>query len=336
MDFQVRATRKAVRILCTITAFFALALLQTDSFSQPYPSKPVRIVVSFAPGGGTDVIARLVAQKLSEKMGQTFVVDNKPGGNGVIGSQTVATAQPDGYTLYFASSDHVILGPNLFTNLPYDTVKDFSPITSVARQNLVLVVHPSVPAQSVKEFISMSKSKPGELNYSSAGTGSATHLTGELFQSRTEVKLTHVPYKGSAPAITDLLAGRDVKVSFAAVAPIVPHIKTGKVRALGVTSAARLNALPEVPTMAEAGIADFDIFFWFGLFAPAGTPKEVISELNKHLTAVLQSLDVVERITALGAEPMGGTPEELGALVRTELPRWGKIIRDAGIPRTPL
>ncbi len=326
----------SVCIVRAVLILFALVLGQAPALSQTHSTKPVRIIVSFAPGGGTDVIARLIAQKLTEQTGQTYIVDNKPGGNGVIGSQTVATAQPDGQTLYFASSDHIILGPNLFTNLPYDTVRDFTPIISVARQNLILVVHPSVEARSVKELVALAKSKPGALNFSSAGTGSATHLTGELFQARTGVKLTHIPYKGSAPAITDLLAGRDATLSFAAVAPILPHIKSGKVRPLGVSAAERLKAAPDVPTMAEAGVEDFNIFFWFGLFAPAGTPKEIRETLNKQVSAILQSPDVIERIAALGAEPMGGTTDELASLVRTELPRWGKIIQNAGIARTPL
>lgn len=325
-----------VRLHWLVAVFASLIGAPLASVAQTYPNKPVRIIVSFPPGGGTDLVARLIGQKLTERWGQSVVIENKPGGNGVIGTQAAATAKPDGYALYFGSSDHMVLGPNLFSNLPYDTLKDFAPIVAVARQNLVLVVHPSLPAQSVREFIALAKSRPGQLNFSSAGTGSATHLTGELFQSLTGVKLTHIPYKGSAPAIVDLIAGRDVSLSFAAVAPIVPHIRTEKVRPLGVTSSVRLAALPDVPTMAQAGVPDFEIFFWFGLFAPSGTAKEIISEVNRQVMSILKTPDVIDRIAAVGAEPTGGTPEDVSALIRSELPRWGKIIRDAGIEKTPL
>lgn len=327
---------RTVQILFFLSLFVSLSGAARVAVAQTYPIQPARIIVSFPPGGGTDLIARLIGQKLAERWGQNVIIENKPGGNGIVGTQVAAMAKPDGYTLYFGSSDHIILGPNLFGNLPYDTVKDFTPIVSVARQNLVLVVHPSLPAQSVKEFIALAHSRPGQLNFSSAGTGSATHLTGELFQALTEVKLTHVPYKGSAAAIVDLIAGRDVLVSFAAVAPIVPHIRIGRVRPLGVTSAVRLAAIPDVPTMAEAGVPDFEVFFWFGLFAPAGTAKEVVREVNKQVMAILGTPDVIDRIAAVGAEPTGGTPEDLSALIKRELPRWAKIIRDTGIEKTPL
>jgi tripartite-type tricarboxylate transporter receptor subunit TctC len=300
-----------------------------------YPVKPIRIIVSFPPGGGTDLLNRLVGQKLTEKWGQPVVVDNRSSAGGIIGARAAASAQPDGYTLYGGAFPHLILGPHLFENLPFNTTKDFMPVISLASQHVMLVVHPSVPAQTMKEFIALAKAKPGHYNFSSAGNGSSGHLTGMIFQALTGVKLTHIPYKGSGPAIVELLSGRDVALSFASMT-IVPHIKTGKVRALAITSTSRSGALPDVPTAAEAGLKDFLVDTWNGVFVPVGTSREMIMLLNSEIGRILRRPDVLEALAALGVSPTGGTPEQFAATIREDLVRWGKVIRDVGIPKEKL
>ena len=301
-----------------------------------YPTKPVRLILSFPPGGGTDILGRTVSAKLSEKWGQSVIVDNRAGGNGVVGARTAIAAAPDGYTLYVGSSDHMILAPNLFSNLPYDTLRDLLPVTSLANQYYILVVHPTVPAKDVKEFIAIAKANPGKLNFVSPGLGTGGHLTGEFFQMMTGVKMTHVPYKGSAPAITDLLGGRDVTTSFASMASVVPHIKSGRLRALFLTSAQRLKALPEVPTTGETGLPNLVIYSWNGVFAPVGTHRVLVNRVSSDISGILKMPDVSERLGSLGLDPTGGTPEEFTKVIRSDLERWGKIIRDSGIEKSQL
>ena len=314
----------------------ALGVAPGVAHAQTYPNKPVRMILSFPPGGGTDILGRTVSQKLTEKWNQPVIVDNRSGGNGVVGARAAISANPDGYTLYVGSSDHMILAPNLFSNLPYDTLRDLLPVTSLANQYYILVVHSSVPATSVKEFIALAKAKPGALNFASPGTGTGGHLTGEFFQITTGVKMTHVPYKGSAPAITDLLGGRDVTTSFASMASVVPHIKSGRLRALALTSTKRLQALPEVITTAEAGLPNLVVYSWNGVFAPIGTSKALVSRVSSDLVAILKMPDVAERLSGLGLDPTGGTPEEFREIVKADLQRWGKIIRDSGIEKSQL
>jgi tripartite-type tricarboxylate transporter receptor subunit TctC len=314
----------------------ALAVASSFALAQSYPSKPVRMILSFPPGGGTDILGRTVSHKLTDKWNQPVIVDNRAGGNGVVGARAAITSNPDGYTLYVGSSDHLILAPNLFSNLPYDTLRDLLPVTSLANQYYILVVHPSVPANSMKEFIALAKSKPGTLNFASPGTGTGGHLTGEFFQMMTGVKLTHVPYKGSAPAITDLLGGRDVTTSFASMASVVPHIKSGRLRALALTSEKRLKALPDVITTAEAGLPNLVVYSWNGVFAPIGTSRALVHRVSDEIAAILKMPDVSERLIGLGLDPTGGTPEEFREIVKADLQRWGKIIRDSGIEKSQL
>ena len=324
-------SRLAWPLLCA-----ALGAAAVDVSAQSYPSKPIRLILSFPPGGGTDLLGRTVGQRLADKWGQPVVVDNRPGANGIIGARAAMTAEPDGYTLYVGSSDHMILVPNLFENLPYDTVKDFQPVISLANQYYILVVHPSVPATSVKELIALARAKPGQLNFSSPGTGTGGHLTGELFQSLTATKLTHVPYKGSAPAIADLLGGRDVQLSFASMASVVPHIKAGKLRALTITTANRLAAVPEVATTAETGFPSLVIHSWNGVFAPVGTRAELVTRINSEIDAILRMPDVVQMLTSLGLDPTGGAPSQFSDNIKADLQRWAKIIKDAGIKKAQL
>ena len=325
-----------MRCVCLVLAAAWISIASASVFAQSYPARPIRLILSFPAGGGTDVLGRAVSQKLAEKWGQTVVVDNRAGGNGVIGARAAITATPDGYTLYVGSSDHMILAPNLFSDLPYDTLRDLIPITSLANQYYVLVVHPSVAANSVRDFIALAKAKPSQLNYVSPGTGTGGHLTGEFFQRMTGAKLTHVPYKGSAPAIVDLIAGKDVTTSFASMASVVPHIKGGRLRALALTSTSRLTALPDVMTTAEAGVPELVVYSWNGVFAPIATPKAIIAKLNTEITAILRAPDVIERLVGLGLDPTGGTPQEFAASVKADLQRWAKIIKDAGVEKSQL
>jgi tripartite-type tricarboxylate transporter receptor subunit TctC len=316
----------------------SLALLAVPSIStgQDYPNHPVKVICSFPPGGGTDFLARLVAQKLSERWGQPVVVENRPGGNGTIGGRAAMSAQPDGYTLYVGSSDHMVLAPNLFTNLPYDTVKDFVPVVSIANQYVVLVVNPVLNVKTVAEFIALANSMPGQVNYSSSGNGTVNQIGGELFQHATRTKLAHIPYKGSAPAIADLLSGQDIKVSFAAMASIVPHIKSGKVRALAISAPNRSPALPDVPTGVELGYPDFVAYSWNGIFVPVGTAPEIVRKINADVVSILRSPDVVERLASVGVEPVGGTPEQFAASIKADLAQAARVIKGAGIDKTPM
>jgi tripartite-type tricarboxylate transporter receptor subunit TctC len=322
-----------IRLICLLLAFGALS---GAALGQGYPKRAITILVGFPPGGGTDLLSRLVAQKLNEKWGVPVLVDNRPGGNGIIGARAAATAQPDGYTLYMGSSDHLVLVPSQYDGLPYDALKDFVAVVPVANQHLVLVVHPSLSVRSVDELVAYAKANPGKLNFASWGSGALAHLTGEFFQKTTGVSMVHVPYKGTAPAVAELLSGQDVKVMFATIASSTPHIRSGKLRPLALTAAQRSAALPDVPTTAEVGLSGFVMFSWNGLFAPAGTPKEIVDSVNREVLEILRMPDVVARLATLGVEPTGGTPEDFAAFHKSELERWGRIVRDAGIPRQKL
>lgn len=296
---------------------------------EPYPSKTVKIVVGYAAGGATDILARIIAQKLSDSMGQQVIVENRPGANSNIGAEVVAKAPADGYTLYMGSIANTI-NMSLYPKLGYDVVKDFAPVMLVATVPNILVVHPSVPARNVKELIDLAKSKPGTLNFASSGSGSSIHMSGELFKVMTGVQITHVPYKGSAPAVTDLIGGQ-VQIMFDNAPSAMPHVKSGKLRALAVTSPRRIAALPDVPTVIESGVAGFDVFSWFALFAPTGTPKDVVAKLNTHANQALGKPDVQARMGDLGAEAVGGTAERLASHVNTEVARWNKVVKEAGV-----
>lgn len=297
--------------------------------AQVYPQRPVRLIVPFAPGGTTDILARLIGQKLTPMLGQSVVIDNRPGANGAVGSEIVAKSNPDGYTLIMGYLGSLAINPHLFSTLPYDSVRDFAPITVVASTAQAIVAHPSLPSSCV-ELIALAKRKRGQITYASAGIGSPSHLAGELFKMMAGVDILHVPYKGSGAALTDLLGGH-VALSFGGLAAAMPYVKAGRLRLLAVTTAKRSSAVPEVPTVAESGVPGFDVSSWFGVLAPAGTPREVIDRLHTEIARILTTREVKERLAADGAEPVGNTPQEFAAFIRSELVKWGKVVKGAGI-----
>jgi tripartite-type tricarboxylate transporter receptor subunit TctC len=310
-------------------AVIALAFsLQT--FAQNYPVKPVRLIVPFAAGGNVDITARQIAPGLSELLGQNFIVDNRVGAGGVIGAEAVAKAAPDGYTLMMGSNSTVSVAPSLYPKLAYHPVRDFAPVSLVATTPFVLVVHPSVPVKSVKELIALAKTKPGRLAMASGGTGSSNHLVGELFQSLTGAKFTHVPYKGGGPAGVDLMAGQ-VDLLFDQLSSSVGPLKSGRIRALAVTSAARTAVFPDIPTMKEAGVADFEVTNITGVLAPAGTSAEIIGRLNAAILKVLGSASVKERFAGLALEPAPSSPDQFSAYIKEDFARWTKVVKEANI-----
>jgi tripartite-type tricarboxylate transporter receptor subunit TctC len=294
-----------------------------------YPNKPIRFVVPYTAGGTTDILARIIAAKLTESWGQHVLVDNRPGAGGNIGTDLVAKAGPDGYTIVMGAISTHAINPSLYKSIPYDHIRDFAPITRVGLLPNVLVVNPSLPAKTVKEFIAYGKANPGKLNFASPGTGTSLHLSGELFKDMTGTDMVHVPYKGSTPALTDLLGGQ-VLAMFDNLPASLPHIKGGKLRPLAVTTARRTPALPDVPTMIEAGVPGFEVTSWFAVFAPARTPKEIVAKLNSEMVKILNSPDVKEKLAQQSVEAAPTTPEELAAFVKSETERWAKVIKATG------
>ena len=297
--------------------------------AQPYPNRPLRIVVPFPPGGGTDIGTRIVAQKLQEAWGQAVIVENKPGAAGIVGTELTAKSAPDGYTFMMGNIGTHAINVSLYKKLAYDPVKDFAPVSMVADLPLLLLVHPSVPANSVKELIALAKSQPGKLNFSSSGAGGSMHVAAELFKSMTGVDMAHIPYKGGAPAVADLLSGQ-VALSFSTVLETIQHVKAGKVRALAVTNDHRSIALPDLPTIAEAGLPGYQSISWLALFAPAGTPKDIVNKVSAESVRILKLPDVKERLLAQGAEPIGSTPEQLAAILAADIAKYAKVIRESG------
>jgi tripartite-type tricarboxylate transporter receptor subunit TctC len=315
----------------------ALVVVATSVSAQPYPSKPIRLVVPFPAAGTTDILARDVGQRLTETLGQPVVIDNRPGAAGNVGSDVVAKSAPDGYTLLMCTVSSHAINPGLYSKLPYDHIKDFAPVILVARVPNVLEVNPGVPVYTVADLIKLAKEKPGEINFASSGSGTSIHLSGELFKTMTGVNMVHVPYKGSAPAITDLIGGQ-VQVMFDNLPSSLQQIKAGKLRAIAVTSAQRSPALPDLPTIAESGLPGFEATSWFGVLAPAGTPPAIINRLNAEINKWLQSPDGKEKLLAQGAliEPRGesvtagGSPEQFAAFIRSETDKWAKVIKASG------
>jgi tripartite-type tricarboxylate transporter receptor subunit TctC len=297
--------------------------------AQGYPARSIRLVVPSAPGGGTDLSARTIAPKLSERLGQQVVVDNRGGGGSIIGNEIAAHAPPDGYTLLMGISTLAIL-PSMYSKLPYDTLKDIAPISVVVAVPNALTLHPSIPARSVKDVIALARAKPGALNFASAGPGTNPHLAAELFKALTKVDIVHVPYKGSGPAVIGLIGG-ETAMSFASVPSIINHVKAGRLRPLAVTTARRSKALPDLPTIAEAGVPGYEAQQWFALAAPGATPRPIIERLHKELMVVLRDAEVVSQFAAQGAEIVGNTPEEFAAYLKSELDKWARVIREAGI-----
>jgi tripartite-type tricarboxylate transporter receptor subunit TctC len=294
-----------------------------------YPNRPVKLVVPFPPAGATDIVGRIVAQKLGEQMGQSVVVENKPGAGGSIGSDLVAKSAPDGYTLLMATSSTHSIGPVL-QKLPYDPLKDFAPITHVANVPNVLVVSPVLPVTSVKELIAYAKARPGQLNFASSGVGTIVHLNGELFKMLAGVDLVHVPYKGTALSIPDVANG-SVAMLFDSLASVQPHIKSGRVRPIAVNAQKRSALLPEVPTLAEAGMPAFDRYTWFGMFAPAGTPRDIVARVNAEVATALKAPDLLERFAAAGAEAVGSTPEQFVERIKSDAAKWAEVIKAANV-----
>lgn len=310
-------------------AVSALAIAAQPVLAQDYPNRPVRLIVPFSAGGATDVPARIMAQKLAEQLGQQIVVDNRPGAGGLLGTALAAQALADGYTLLMTSTPFV-LSPHMYEKLTYDPLKDFVPITQFGSAPNVLVVHPALPAKSIKELIALAQAQPGKIDWASSGTGGGQHLFGELFMALAKVNMTHIPHKGSAPAMASLIGGQ-VRIGFPGIAVALPHHKAGRLRALGVTTAERSPQMPDVPSIAEAGVAGYEATFWLGLSAPTGTSKDIIARLHKETTALLKSPDVKEGFARAGTDPAPSDPQRFRKFILSEYEKWGKLIREQGI-----
>jgi tripartite-type tricarboxylate transporter receptor subunit TctC len=306
-----------------------MAIAGSVAAQQAYPSKPIRFIVPFPPGGSTDPMARMAAQKLAERWGQPVIVENRPGGNTIIGTEAAAKAPPDGYTILLASPPFVI-NPSLLSSLPYDSAKDFDAVATISKSSIVLVVHPSVPANTLQEFIAFAKSKPGQLNYASAGSGGILNLAGELFNTMSGAKVQHIPYKGSGALMSDLIGGQ-VQLSFQIPISVIAHIRSGKLRAIAITGETRSSVLPEVPTFTEAGLPGYNAKAWFGIVAPAGTPRTIIGMLSGEIRKVLTAPDIKEKLSSQGMDPLISTPEEFAALIKTDIAQYAKIIKEANI-----
>ncbi len=318
------------RILTRALSLLPLAVLAVAASGQtPYPSRPVRFIVPSAAGGGTDIIARAIAQKLSESLGQQFIVDNRPGAGQMIGIELAAKSPADGHTIVMAAST-LAINSVMYKKVSYDPVRDFAPITQAASLPNVLVVHPSLPVKSVAELIAYAKQRPGQLNFASAGIGTSPQMSVELLKSMAGIDMVHIPYKGTSPGVVDLLAGQ-VTVMTPNVLTALPHIKAGKLRALAVTSAKRSEALPDTPTIAEAGLPGYDSTQWYGVLAPAGTPHEIVTRLHAEIVRALRLPDLRERLAADGAEAVGSTPEEFAAFIQSEIEKWTAVAKSAGI-----
>lgn len=316
--------------LCVLGLGLATLNCTPSALAQEYPVRPVKIIISFTAGGPTDIVARLLAHRMSEATGQQFLVDNRPGGGGTIGANLAARSAPDGYTLYVGGITSMSMAPHVHRKLPYDPFKDFAPITKLTIQPLMLMVHPSLPVRSVQEFIKLARARPGQLDYASSGLGGTGHLAGELFKTVTGTQMMHIPYKSAGPALTDLTAGQ-VQVMFGTMLAAVPLIKNSKIRPIAVTSDKRTVALPEVPTFIESGLRNFEAVSWNCMVAPAGTPEPVIQRLNAELVRIVNDPTVLQRLTADGVVGAGSTPQELAAYIKSESEKWGKVIRDAGV-----
>ncbi len=304
---------------------FAVIVVALPVHAQNYPVRPVRMIVPFSPGGATDVPARILAQRLSEAFGHQIVIDNRPGAGGVLGADAVAKAAPDGYTLLLTATTHVI-SASLYQKLPYDAIRDFAPVMLIGSGPNVLTVHPSLPAKNVRELIALAKARPGKIDYASSGNGSSQHLFGALFMSLADIRMMHIPYKGSAPATTDLIAGQ-VSVGFPGIALVLPHTKAGRLRALAVTSAERSKAMPDVPSIAEAGVPGYAATLWLGLLAPRGTPPQIVQKLFDEIAKLLRQPEVESAYLATGTDITISNPEQFGLFVKAEYDKWAKVIK---------
>ena len=330
MDFinQSSKQRRAIGLACaTACALFACSSALAQA-SGGYPNKPIKLVVPYPPGGPTDIVARVVAQKLSEQLGQSIIIDNRPGAGANLGAEAVARSPADGYTLMVATTAHAI-NPALFSKLNYSITKDFAPISQLTAGPLVIVATPNLAANNVKELIALAKSKNGEINFASSGNGQSTHLSAELFNAMAGTKMNHIPYKGSAPALTDVMSGQ-ADLMFDTMLSAMPFVKGGKLKAIAVTSAQRSPVAPDIPTIAESGLPGYEAIAWNGLFAPAGTPKEVVDQINAALKKVLEAPDVKQRFDAQGFAAQWGTPADFGKFVQSEVDKWAKVVKTSG------
>jgi tripartite-type tricarboxylate transporter receptor subunit TctC len=312
-----------------VTSCVALLAVTGPTYGQPYPSKPVTVVVPAPAGGPTDIIGRLVAQILTSQVGQNVVVDNRSGAGNTLGTEYVAKAKPDGYTLTVGSPSSHSIAPSIYKNLPYDPVKDFTPVILLATAPTVLVIHPSIPARNLKEFVALAKARPGELNFGSGGNGTTSHLTGEYFKLAAGVKITHIPYKGSAGATTDLLGGQ-IQMMFHGLHLSLPYMRTGKLRGLGVTSSKRSPLMPDLVTLSEAGLRGFEVNTWYGLLGPAGVPKEIVAKLNGAILKAIETPSVRQRMVDQGLDIIGSTPEQFGKAIAEEKDKWAKVVQQSG------
>ena len=308
----------------------AMAVIMAPAMSQNYPIRAIRFLVPQAAGGSTDTLSRLIGQKLGDGLRQQVVIDNRPGANGIIGTELASKALPDGYTLLAGGTGTMAINPSLYSKIPYDPVKHFAPVVNIAYSTSVLIVHPSVPAKTIGDLIALAKSKPGGVRYASAGSGSSPHLSAEMFRHLTGVDIVHVPYKGSTPGVTATITG-ETAMMFTGVASAIVHIEAGRLRALSVNGARRTPALPEVPIAKESGLPGFEVDFWIGIFVPAGAPRPVITELNGEVNRIINVPEIKERFLAIGADPAGGTPDEFAAIVRKDIERWARTVKASGM-----
>lgn len=319
------------RLSGVVFAPLAFAMGPMAIAADAYPSRPVRMIVAFPPGGPTDLVGRILAQGMTESMGQQVVLDNRPGAGGAVAGTIMAHAAPDGYTIFTGANGEVAIAPNLYAKMQWDPSRDIAPVSRVGASQLVLVVHPSFAAKSVKELVAMAKAKPGSINFASSGPGSTAHLSSELLKALAGIDIIHVPYKGAGPALTDVMAGQ-VHMLISGFSSAYPHVRSGKLRALAVTGAKRVQSAPDLPTIGES-VPGYEVTSWYGVFVPARTPKPIIARLHKELQSLLKRPDMVEKMVAMGIEPEGNTPEEFAAQVKEETARWGRVIKLAGVPK---
>jgi tripartite-type tricarboxylate transporter receptor subunit TctC len=312
-------------------ALVATAVAAVPALADSFPSKPIRLIVGFPPGGINDIVARVVAQKLGDSLGQSVIVENRAGAGGTIGADYVAKSKPDGYTLLLGSVSNIAMAPSQYKNLPYDTTKDFAPVALLAAAPNILVVNPNFPVHSVKDLIALARQKPGSISYASAGAGTSNHLTVELLKTLADIDLVHIPYKGDTPGITDVISGQ-VPMMFPTLPVALPQIKAGRLRAIAVSTAKRTSLAPGIPTVAESGgLPDFEVSVWVGILAPAGTPKDIVARLGNELTKIVQLPDVKAKLASLGAEPQPMEPAQFGAYIQSETAKWSKVAKSAGI-----
>jgi tripartite-type tricarboxylate transporter receptor subunit TctC len=312
---------------------YSLYIAAFDASAQNYPAKPLRVIDAYPPGGSTDVVARIVAVKFQESTGRSWIIDNRPGAQGIIGCELAAKSAPDGYTLLMYTGSHAV-HPSIYKNMPYEFLQAFAPITQMTATTNVLVVHPSLPVTTLKELIAFARRKPGELNYSSAGIGSTTHMAMELLKTMARIDITHIPYKGAAPAVMDGVAGH-VAALFGPMPVVAPHATAGRLRVIAVSTKTRSRAIPEVPTLAEAGVPGYEATNAVGIVAPAATPRDIVNKLSAEIVRILRLPDIQEKLIAMGAEPIGNTPEEFTTFIRADIQKWASVVRAANIPPQP-